>query len=294
MTQPFPETPTSTGALNAVETALDKSHAVMARVEACADDLASANDLVKGRIAGGESTMPATQALQESVAVEIKVQAFAEDLGEVTDNLTHGVGEVKEVERALVRSREALAESEAALARSIQAEQSATWRAMHDQKTGLPNRALFDDRLAQAIAGAQRHHWTLAVLFLDLDHFKEINDTHGHAAGDVVLNVVAQRLLRHARSEDTVCRNGGDEFLYLLINPSGRENVQRIAGLVRSMTMEPIGIGTLQLVVTPSIGVALYPDHGQASEMLVAHADSAMYRCKQTGSGCEFFDAPWT
>ncbi len=81
---------------------------------------------------------------------------------------------------------------------------------MYDQKTGLPNRTLFDDRLAQAIADADRHGWMLAVMFLDLDRFKLINDSHGHAVGDSVRNVVAQRLLSHARDEDTVCRNGGD------------------------------------------------------------------------------------
>ncbi len=87
-------------------------------------------------------------------------------------------------------------------------------RTLHDSTTGLPNRDLFDDRLTHAIALAKRHTWVLAVMFLDLDRFKYINDTHGHAVGDAVLKEVAKRLLRHARDEDTVCRNGGDEFLY--------------------------------------------------------------------------------
>jgi diguanylate cyclase len=260
-------------------------------VEACADDLASANDLVKVRIAEGETTLSAPQALQNSVAVELQVQECADDLRQVTDNLAQGVGEVKKVEQALSRSREALVESEVALETSRQAEREASRRAMHDQKTGLPNRTLFDDRLAQAIAGAERHGWTLAVMFLDLDRFKLINDTHGHAAGDSALTVVAQRLLSHARDEDTVCRNGGDEFLYLLINPTGRENVARIAGLVRATIAHPIGLGTLQLAITPSIGIALYPDHGTSGDMLVANADAAMYRAKQLRTPCEFFEA---
>ncbi len=292
MTSSLTEASTPSGTLNALEAALDQSHDVKAKVEACAEDLASANDSVKVRIAEGATTLPATQALQNGVAVEQKVQECADDLQQVTDNLAHGMGQVKQVEQALSRSRDALVESEAALETSRRAEREASRRAMHDQKTGLPNRTLFDDRLAQAIAGAERHGWTLAVMFLDLDGFKIINDTHGHAAGDSVLTVVAQRLLSHARDEDTVCRNGGDEFLYLLINPTGRENVARIAGLVRTAIAHPIGLGALQLEITPSIGIALYPDHGTSGDTLVANADVAMYRSKQLRTPCEFFEAP--
>ncbi|MDP3222430.1 MAG: GGDEF domain-containing protein, partial [Rubrivivax sp.] len=233
--------------------------------------------------------LPAHQALQDGLAVEERVQGCADDLKQVTDNLARGVDEVKAVEQALVRSRAALAESEEALAVSRSAERHASQRAMHDPKTGLPNRTLFDDRLTQAIAGAERHGWVLAVLFLDLDRFKLVNDTHGHAAGDTVLTAVAERLMRNARDEDTVCRNGGDEFLYLLINPSGREAVARIAALVRQVIGAPIGMGALQLLVTPSIGIALYPEHGMSGQSLIAQADAAMYRAKHLGSGFEFF-----
>lgn len=160
---------------------------------------------------------------------------------------------------------------------------------MHDQKTGLPNRTLFDDRLAQAIAGAERHGWTLAVMFLDLDQFKAVNDTHGHAAGDTVLTIVAERLLNNTRDEDSVCRNGGDEFLYLLIDPAGRDNVARIAGHLRVTLARPIAINGLQVVITPSIGISLYPDHATNADTLVACADAAMYRSKQLRSGWEFY-----
>jgi len=278
--------------LDALEAALEQSHDVKAKVEACADDLASANDVAKDRMAEGATTLPAAQVLQAGMAVELTVQECADDLQQVTRNLAHGVEEVKAVEQALTRSRDSLAESEAALAASRDAERIASHRAMHDQKTGLPNRALFDDRLAQAIAGAERHGWMLAVMFLDLDRFKHVNDTHGHAAGDALLAAVAQRLMSHARDEDTVCRNGGDEFLYLLINPSSRADVARIAGLVRAAIAEPIGLDALQFAITPSIGIALFPDHGRSADLLIAHADAAMYRAKQLRSPCEFFEAP--
>lgn len=278
--------------LDALAAALEQSHDVKAKVEAVADDLSSANDVAKDRMAEGATTLPAAQVLQSGLAVEQTVQEVAGDLQQVTRNLAHGVDEVKAVEQVLTRSREALAESEEALAASREAERVASHRAMHDQKTGLPNRSLFDDRLTQAIAGAERHGWMLAVMFLDLDRFKLVNDAHGHAAGDSVLTVVAQRLQSHARDEDTVCRNGGDEFLYLLINPGTREDVARIAGVVRAAIAEPIGLDALQFAITPSIGIALYPDHGSSPDLLIAHADAAMYRAKQLRSSCEFFEPP--
>jgi two-component system, cell cycle response regulator len=164
-------------------------------------------------------------------------------------------------------------------------------RTLHDITTGLPNRNLFDDRLKHAIALAKRHTWTLAVMFLDLDRFKSINDAHGHAVGDLVLNEVAKRLLQHARDEDTVCRNGGDEFLYLLMNPQGSENVERIAGALSEAIGQPIGVGDQQLAIRASIGIAVYPCGGTSGQELIRNADTAMYRAKKAGAVCVLFDA---
>jgi diguanylate cyclase (GGDEF)-like protein len=157
--------------------------------------------------------------------------------------------------------------------------------------TGLPNRGLFDDRLAHAIALAARHAWTLAVMFLDLDRFKCVNDTHGHAVGDGVLKEVARRLSQHARDEDSVCRNGGDEFLYVLMNPQGVENIQRIAEALLETIGQPIDMGELRPVIKASIGIAIYPDDGTAGEQLIRNADAAMYRAKTRMNGCAFFSA---
>jgi two-component system cell cycle response regulator len=164
-------------------------------------------------------------------------------------------------------------------------------RSLHDSMTGLPNRDLFDDRLTHAIALAKRHAWTLAVMFLDLDRFKCINDTHGHAVGDGVLKEVAKRLLEHARDEDTVCRNGGDEFLYLLMNPQGSENIERIAGVLLKNIAQPIDMDDLQPVIKASIGIAIFPDNGATVEQLIGNADTAMYRAKKRMTGCVFFNA---
>ena len=164
-------------------------------------------------------------------------------------------------------------------------------RTLHDSTTGLPNRDLFDDRLTHAIALAKRHAWMLAVMFLDLDRFKCINDTHGHAVGDGVLKEVAKRLLQHTRDEDTVCRNGGDEFLYLLINPQGSKNIERIAGDLMNTIGQPIDMGDLQPVVKASIGIAVYPANGTTGEQLIRNADIAMYRAKKHSRGLEFFES---
>jgi two-component system, cell cycle response regulator len=162
-------------------------------------------------------------------------------------------------------------------------------KALHDSTTGLPNRDLFNDRLTHAIAMAKRHAWTLAVMFLDLDRFKYINDTHGHAVGDRVLKEVANRLLGHARDEDTVCRNGGDEFLYLLINPQGTENIRRIVDTLLQTISQPIDVGDLKPIIKASIGIAVYPGDGTTGEQLIRNADAAMYRAKESVSGRIFF-----
>ena len=204
--------------------------------------MAQANEGTKKTIAAGATTLPARQTLDHNEAVETKVQECAEDLDSVTKTLAQGIDELKVVDVALASSRTALAETTAALASALASEEQANLRALHDHTTGLPNRALFDDRLAHALALAERHDWTVAVMFLDLDRFKNVNDVHGHAAGDIVLIEVAKRLAQDARDEDTVCRNGGDEFLYLLMNPQGPDNVERIAAAVIENLSRPIRV----------------------------------------------------
>ena len=152
--------------------------------------------------------------------------------------------------------------------------------AFHDAITGLPNRNLFLERLEHALRQARRHAWTLAVLFIDLDGFKQINDTHGHEIGDTVLIAVARCLESAVRGEDTVCRYGGDEFACLLLDVQSSTDVMRFAnGLVRrlqsacEMTAEVPS-------VKASIGIAMHPDHGPTGDALLRHADSAMYKAK--------------
>ncbi len=161
----------------------------------------------------------------------------------------------------------------------------ATRLAEIDHLTGLPNRALLLDRLAQAIASAKRRATRLALLFLDLDGFKQINDTLGHVAGDDALQRVALRLGQAVREADTVSRYGGDEFLILLNEVSQAADAAVIAGKLLAAVAEPVLAGGRELRLTASIGISIYPDDGQTIEALIEQADAAMYRAKSQGAG---------
>jgi diguanylate cyclase (GGDEF)-like protein len=187
-------------------------------------------------------------------------------------------------------SQMTLAHTQAQLSAAKQDMHEAQLRALHDSLTGLPNRELFNDRLAHAIALAQRHDWTLAIMFIDLDQFKSINDTHGHSAGDKILKTIAERLLEHARDEDTACRAGGDEFLYLVMDPKGNQNIEKIAGAVFRTIATPVSLDGLAFVTKASIGIAIYPYHGASGGELIKNADTAMYHAKKRSHGVAFFD----
>ena len=160
--------------------------------------------------------------------------------------------------------------------------------AYHDPLTNLPNRALLMDRLSQQIALLKRHHLRGALLFLDLDHFKHINDSLGHPVGDTVLKIITARLEASVRLEDTVARLGGDEFVVLLSGLEGsretvEEKVRELADTLRELLAQPMSLDGQRLQVTPSIGVALIPDHGTTPADLLKRADIALYRAKDSG-----------
>ncbi|MDO7897110.1 PAS domain S-box protein [Pseudomonas citrulli] len=160
--------------------------------------------------------------------------------------------------------------------------------AYHDPLTNLPNRALLMDRLSQQIALLKRHNLRGALLFLDLDHFKHINDSLGHPVGDTVLKIITARLEASVRLEDTVARLGGDEFVVLLSGLEGSraavsEQVQKLADTLRELLSEPMFLDGQRLQVTPSIGMALIPDHGSTPADLLKRADIALYRAKDSG-----------
>jgi len=164
--------------------------------------------------------------------------------------------------------------------------------AEHDFLTGLPNRMLLNDRIGQAIAMAQRHQNRLAVLFLDLDGFKQVNDSLGHAAGDRLLQSVAQRLVACVRGSDTVSRQGGDEFVALLSEVRDREDAAITATKMLEAVAEARSIDGHHLRVTASIGVSVYPEDGTDAATLLKNADTAMYRAKEDGRRCYRFFEP--
>ena len=155
--------------------------------------------------------------------------------------------------------------------------------AMHDALTGLPNRRLLMDRLALAIAHASRNRQTMAVMFLDLDGFKQVNDTLGHDAGDALLRMVADRLVAAVRQEDTVARLGGDEFVIGLWELTHAEGVVTLVSKVLQAVSQPYSIQGRSVNITASVGVGLYPAHGEEGETLMKSADLALYEAKHSG-----------
>ncbi len=155
--------------------------------------------------------------------------------------------------------------------------------ALFDALTGLPSRTLFSDRFQQALQAAERNSDSCALMYIDLDGFKSVNDRHGHEVGDHVLKIVSSRMAKMVRSADTVCRWGGDEFLILLPHSGSTAEVVEIAERLLALTREPIHFRNIACQVSASIGIAIFPDHGQNPEMLQNAADAAMYLAKNQG-----------
>src|ERR1700722_220588 len=167
-----------------------------------------------------------------------------------------------------------------------------SYLAQHDSLTDLPNRILLNDRLAQFMALARRHHQKLALLYLDVDRFKHVNDSLGHSVGDCLLQSVATRLLACVRGSDTVSRQGGDEFVVLLSEMTLANDAAIIAEKVLSALAKPYNIEQHELHLTASIGIVTYPDDGTEAETLLKNADVAMYHAKAAGrNNYQFFKA---
>ncbi len=172
------------------------------------------------------------------------------------------------------------------------AERRINYLAHYDDRTGLPNRNLFVDRLSQALGHAQRSGKAVALLYLDLDRFKTLNDTLGHAAGDALLRAAGTRLTECVRAHDTVARLGGDEFALILADLAQAEHAEMVLAKIFQAFERPFTIDRRQLFVSTSIGVAAYPRDGATSELLLKHADIAMYRAKAAGRNTYRFYLP--
>jgi diguanylate cyclase (GGDEF)-like protein len=157
------------------------------------------------------------------------------------------------------------------------------YRAYHDPLTGLSNRDLFKKYLSKALASAKRNNIFMAVMFLDLDHFKNINDNYGHDVGDELLKQFAQKLQGCLRYEDTIARWGGDEFTILLPQIDSKNDITRIVQRIGHCLQKPFQINQDKIQVNSSIGIAIYPQHGQEIEILLKKADIALYWAKEGG-----------
>lgn len=153
--------------------------------------------------------------------------------------------------------------------------------AQYDQLTQLPNRELLRDRLKVSLAKARLEGGRMALLYVDLDHFKQVNDTHGHAVGDMLLQAVANRIKGCVRDTDTVARIGGDEFVVLLHSIHAADDAARVAAKIRQVLIQPLRLDGHSLNIEPSIGAALYPEHGTEEKQLFRYADEAMYAAKR-------------
>jgi diguanylate cyclase (GGDEF)-like protein/PAS domain S-box-containing protein len=196
------------------------------------------------------------------------------------------------------QARELAAASRDALERAVaertvelqEANARAQHLADHDALTGLPNRRLLEDRLKQALALSYRNRKQTAVMFVDLDRFKTINDSLGHAVGDVLLKKVASRLVKQLRVGDTICRIGGDEFMVVLPEVKRSSHVAQVAQKIIDQLSQPEMVEERELTVTPSIGIAVFPDDGRDAETLIRNADAAMYHAKEMGrANYQFF-----
>jgi diguanylate cyclase (GGDEF)-like protein len=257
---------------------LVQSEHVKELVKESVEELSSVNSDLNDAIEDHEQPKKLNNALEKSNAVKQKNVEALEKLGAITITL-----------EAEIRDREMV---DLQLAAAQEQEQDARHAAFHDPLTGLPNRALFNNRLEHSFAQAKRHGWTLAVMFIDLNGFKDVNDLYGHDAGDSILLTIAKRLQDSTRGDDTISRHGGDEFLYLLVGIGDSESIGIAAEKIIKTIEIPCGVNVRNLNVSPSIGasigIAIYPKDGTTADTLIKNADAAMYQAKRSKSGYAF------
>lgn len=276
-----------------LERVLRQSEDIKETVEQAAAELVSVNEALKQDDDGNASVQTINDAIAQNVDIELKVAKAADDLDQVNAQLATQVARQTSMVSELAETKSSLAEALDDLSVSQTQEKDARQKALNDPLTGIPNRASFDQALDHGLIQARRHGWQLAVLFIDIDEFKSINDAHGHDAGDKVLLLVANRLQSFLRGGDTVCRWGGDEFACLLLEVQRAGELGRLADQLIGLIAADCEIGGAVLSVRASIGIALYPADGETAESLIKKADTAMFRAKGSENRVvSFSDSP--
>lgn len=211
-------------------------------------------------------------------------------LDQLQATLQHALGRSQQLALELFDTQTVLAQVRRELAGTQAGERQARYLALHDGLTTLPNRCFFREHLDQALAQFAACGVSFAVLYIDLDGFKPINDKHGHDVGDTLLKIIATRLARTVRGEDAMSRLGGDEFACLRGGSPSRAQLGELAGKLFDAVAMPVTIGRCTLSVRPSIGIALCPGHGITAATLLRSADAAMYCAKRQRSSPAFGD----
>jgi diguanylate cyclase (GGDEF)-like protein len=262
---------------------LRRSRRIKEAIKRAAGRLTSANAFMKRRRNANNASTTA-HAVEEAMIkyerVENDVAEAAADLAQVNTALAVEVEVRADIESELADTKSDLAETRDDLLQSQLNEEEARESALHDALTGLPNRALFDEALEHGLIQARRHGWGLAVLFIDIDEFKSINDSYGHHVGDEVLLMVANRLRSFVRAQDMISRWGGDEYAGLLLEVRHEADAARLAEKMCSGIAEAFESGGTVLSVGCSIGIAVYPGDGETADVLLKKADIAMYKAK--------------
>jgi diguanylate cyclase len=254
---------------------LDQNKKIRANVKQSARELTSVNGVLKKghKVIIPEETM--NDAIAKNADVEIKVTKAADDLHQVNSELAREVAEREDIETELAEVRDELSKSKAK-------EEETLKLSLQDTLTGLPNRVLLEQIFEQGLIQAKRHGWGLAVLFIDIDNFKQFNDEYGHDLGDKILLMVANRLQASVRKEDRVCRWGGDEFVCLMLEVSREADVTRLAEKMVHRIAEVGEFKEIDLPISISIGISIFPVGGETAAILFKNADMAMYKAKGT------------
>ena len=232
----------------------------------------------------------------KDLSVRLKRQNIDDELTDVSNEINGMLG-------ALERSQLFLSKSESALKKAIEklqdevlehekTQEQIKYIAYHDTLTGLPNRNLLNELLVHSITLAERNNKCMAVLFLNIDGFKMINDSKGHGMGDQILQEVAERLLKTLRKSDVIARHGGDEFIVIIEELDNCSGVELIANKIINCFQEPFHLENQDYFLTTSVGVAVYPADGQTPDMLIKNADIAMYKAKENGKNQYLFCTP--
>lgn len=256
---------------------LKQNEAIKAKVSKAASELALVNDVLNHDQASEEAKK---MALSQNAGAEDLVAKAADDLKRVNVRLANEIAARIGIESELDTVKSDLATVRDDLLQAQLTGREAQQLALTDSLTGLPNRACFDLALKHGLVQEKRQGWGLAVLFIDVNNFKEINDTYGHDVGDQVLLTIANRLQSSIRDGDMVSRWGGDEFVCLLLEVHLESDVLRLAGKLAQRVAEAVTFNNLMLQIKISIGIALSPADGEDADLLIKKADMAMYKAK--------------